>query len=275
MVFIREDEELGGYAAHACCVESAESLVGIDAVVHLAVDAEYWSVPLVYKLVRRVLVGAACTVGHVFVPVSVFILPVGEPSLLGVGVHRLKVEGTVVGNESLEALVVVAGKIVNRESAEACAYTSQTVLVYVRQVVGSVVDSRQIVVHALTGPVARYSLVPLMAVARQSATVGGNDYVVVGSHNLEVPANAPELAYGALWSTLAEEQCGVLLVGVEVWRQNHPYLHLLAVGGLHPALLHLAHFELVVECLVLVGNLLHLGLLHVLARSDDVQLVGL
>ena len=224
---------------------------------------------------RRVLVGAACAVGEILVPVSVVVLPVGEPCLLGVGVHRLEVEGSVVSDECLEALVVVACEVVDREAAEAGTNAAETILVDVRQVVGSVVDSREIVVHALACPVARHSLVPLRAVARQTAAVRSDDDIVVSRHYLEVPAVAPELAYGALRSALAEEQCRILLVRVEVWRQYYPYLHLLAVGSLHPALLHLAHLELVVERLVLEGELLHLCLLRVLAWCDDVELVSL
>ena len=161
MVLIGEDEELGGYATHACGVECSEALVGVYAVVFLAVYAEDGRVPLVDEAVRRVLICALGVVCLVAVPVGILILPVREPSLLCVGVHRLKVEGTVVGDERLEALVVMAGEIVDREASEACAHTSQLVLVNERQVVGGIVDGCEIVVHALSGPVAADLLVPL------------------------------------------------------------------------------------------------------------------
>ena len=158
-----------------------------------------------------------------------------------------------MGDERLEALVVMAGEIVDREASEACAHTSQLVLVNERQVVGGIVDGCEIIVHALAGPVAADLLVPLRAAARQSATVRCNHHIVVCRHDLHVPTVAPELAHRALRATLAEQQCGIFLILVEVGRQDHPILHLLAVGCLHPALLHLAEGELVIEQLVLEG----------------------
>ena len=49
--------------------------------------------------------------------------------------------------------IVMTSEIVYRETTEAGTYTAQTILVYVRQILGSIVDGRKIVVHALTGPV--------------------------------------------------------------------------------------------------------------------------
>ena len=48
-------------------------------------------------------------------------------------------------------------------------------------------------------------------------------------------------------AALAVKQGGVLLGRVEIGRQDHPRQHLLAVGGLHPAFLHLAHPDVVVN----------------------------
>ena len=201
-------------------------------------DAQNGGVPLVHEAVGRVGVGLAGVGGLVFVPEGIVVLPVGEPVLLGLRVHSLEVEGAVVGDEALEALVVVAGQVVHAEAAERGTHGTQAVFVYIRQVVGGIVDGHQIVVHALAGPVAAYFLAPLRAEAGQTVAVGGHNHIAVGGHDHEVPAVAPELAYGALRTALAEEQGGVFLVGVEVRGQNHPRQHVVAVGGLHPAALH-------------------------------------
>ena len=133
MILVREDEKFGWYASHACGIESTETLIGIDAIVLLTVDAEDRSVPFVNKAMWGVLVCLLCTCRSILVPVGIIVLPVREPGLLGVGVHRLKVEGTVVGDERLETLVVVRGKVINGETTEACAYASEAVLVNIRQ----------------------------------------------------------------------------------------------------------------------------------------------
>ena len=113
-----------------------------------------------------------------------------------------------------------------------------------------------------------------MSESGQTAAIWGDYDISVGCHNLEVPTIAPELAYGTLRTTLAEEQGGVFLCGVEVGGEYHPCEHILSVGGLHPAFLHLAERELREYMLVLAAYLLHLGLLHVLAGSDDIYVGG-
>ena len=110
MVLIRIDEELGWDATHAGCIEGAHALIGIDAVILLAVDAEDWSIPLVNELVRTVLVSLLGVGTLVLVPVSIVILPVREPSFLGIGIHAFQVESTIVGEERLETLVVMTGE---------------------------------------------------------------------------------------------------------------------------------------------------------------------
>jgi hypothetical protein len=80
VVLIRIDEELGWNATHAGCIEGAHALVGIDTVILFAVDAEDWSIPLVYKLMRTVLVSLLCVGTLVLVPVSILVFPVREPS---------------------------------------------------------------------------------------------------------------------------------------------------------------------------------------------------
>ena len=103
-------------------------------------DAENRRIPIGNSLMRTVLI---CTLGSlrgVFIPISIVILPVGEPRLLRVGVHRLEVESTVMSDEALEALVVVSGKIIDGEAAKAGTYRTQLILVDIRQVVGGIVD---------------------------------------------------------------------------------------------------------------------------------------
>ena len=112
MVLIRIDEELGWDATHAGCIEGAHALVGIDTVILFAVDAEDRSIPLVYKLMRTVLVSLLGVGTLVLVPVSILVFPVREPSLLCIGVHALQVESTIVREECLETLVVMTGEIV-------------------------------------------------------------------------------------------------------------------------------------------------------------------
>ena len=52
VVLVGEDEKFGWDAAQTCCVECTEALVGVDAVVHLTVDAEDRCIPLVDELMR-------------------------------------------------------------------------------------------------------------------------------------------------------------------------------------------------------------------------------
>jgi len=75
-------------------------------------DAKNRCIPLVYKLMRTVLVSLLGVGTLILVPVSILILPVAEPSLLGIGVHALQIESSVVGEERLETLVVVTGEII-------------------------------------------------------------------------------------------------------------------------------------------------------------------
>ena len=140
MVLIWIDKKLGWNATHASGIEGAHTLVGIDAIVHLAMDAEDWSIPLIYKLVRTVLVSLLGVGTLILVPVSIIILPVREPSLLGICVHALQVESTIVSEECLETLVVMTGKIIYRETTKAGTYTAQTILIYLWKIVGCIVD---------------------------------------------------------------------------------------------------------------------------------------
>ena len=76
MILVREDEEFGRDASHACCIECSETLICIDAVVLLTVDAEDRSVPFVNETVWGVLVCLLCTCRSVLVPIGIIILPV-------------------------------------------------------------------------------------------------------------------------------------------------------------------------------------------------------
>ena len=118
-------------------------------------------------------------------------------------------------DKCLEALIVVACKIIYRESSEACAYASKSVLINIRER-ASIIDSREIVVDTLTGPVARNLFTPFATEARKTATVWSYDYITISSHNLEVPTVRPELAYWALRTTLTEQKGRVLLIRVKV-----------------------------------------------------------
>ena len=180
--------------------------------------AENGRVPFVDKLVGAVLVGAFGVGREVFVPVGIIILPVAEPVLLSIGIHRLEVEGTVVGDKGLEAFVVMAGKVVDREASERGANGCHAVAVDIREIVGGIIDGREIVVDALAGPVARNGLTPLMAETGQATTVGGNHHIALRGHDHEVPTVAPELADRTLRTAFAEEQGGIFLGLVEIWR---------------------------------------------------------
>ena len=142
---------------------------------------------------RTVIVGTLSVGRHVLIPVSIIILPVREPVLLGISIHRLEVESTVVSDETFEALVVMTGKIVNREATERSAHATQTVFIDIRQVGCCVVNGAEIVVHALACPVATDLLVPLRTEAGKATTVRCYDDIAVSGHDGEVPTIAPEL----------------------------------------------------------------------------------
>ena len=218
-------------------------------------NAEDRGVPLIHKLMRRVVVGA-CGIGClILIPESIVIFPVREEYLLCIRVHRLQVEGTIVRDESLEALVVMTRQIVNAESSEAGTYGTQFVFIHVWQILCGIIDSCQIVFHALTSPVAADFLQPLLSESWQTTTVGGYYDIAVRSHNHEVPTVAPELGDRTLRTTFAEEQGGVFLCLVEVRWQNNPSEHVLAVRSLHPTLLYSGLSQLVEDMFVLLGQL--------------------
>ena len=149
---------------------------------------------------------------------------------------------------------MVSGKPIYGETSEAGTYATQAVFVDER-FFRHFVNGSEVVLHALAAIITADGFVPLYTEARKTTTVGSYDDIVVCRHNLEIPTVAPELADGTLRTTFTEEEGGVLLVRVELWRINHPGQHLLAVGGLHPAGFHLTHLQLVVNLLVFCGQL--------------------
>ena len=58
MILVGIDEELCRDATQAGGIESSEALIGVDAIVFLAMDAENGRVPLVYKAMGAVVIGA-------------------------------------------------------------------------------------------------------------------------------------------------------------------------------------------------------------------------
>ena len=177
-----------------------------------------------------------------------------------------------MGYESLEALFVDTSQIVNRETSKRSTYSTQMILIDIGQIISSIVDSSEIILHALTCPVARDFLEPLLSESRQSTTIGCYHHIPLRSHDHEVPTIAPELRNRTLRTTLAEEQSGVLLSFIEVRWQNHPGQHLLTIAGLHPTLLNSGLGQLVENVLVLEGELSNLSLLRLLeVRSYDIE----
>ncbi len=226
-----------------------------DAEVVFARDDHDGRVPLGHELVGRVGVGALRH-GVLRVPVGASVVVVDEEELLRLAVHRLEVEDAAVGDEGLEALLVAAGQIVDRVAAVGGAHAAHALAVDPR-LARHVVDGREVVADVLPRVVARDLVEPLLAERGQAAAVGRHDDVALRGHQLEVPAVAPRLRDDALRAALAVEQRGVLLRRVEVGGQDDPYEHLLAVGGRHPALLHLAQPDGVVDPPVDRGELLH------------------
>ena len=87
MVFIREDEQLRFNASQSGCIESSHSLVCVDAIVLLSMNAEDGGVPFVNEFMWGVLVSLTGILAQILIPVGIFILPVREPHLFRVCVH--------------------------------------------------------------------------------------------------------------------------------------------------------------------------------------------
>ena len=144
---------------------------------------------------------------------------------------------------------MVAGQPIDRECPVAGTDATQLILVDIGFLADGI-DGGQVVFHVLSGIVAADLFEPFHAESRHAAAVRRYDDVVVGRHDLRVPAVAPELAYRALGAALAVKKGGVLLAGIETGRVNDPCEHLLTIRGLDPSAFHAAHFQLVEDVLV-------------------------
>ena len=214
-------------------------------------------IPFVYKLVRRV---GKCVLSYriLFFPVCTTHIPVGKPFLFCFQILHFHVEDAIMCNECFEALVMMSGEPVNGETTEAGTYTTETVFVY-KRFFSHLVDSCKIILHTLTTVITTDGFIPFHSKARKSAAVGSYDDIVVGSHNLEIPAIAPELTYGALRTTFTEQEGRVFLIRVKLWRVDNPCQHLFTVCSFHPASFNLSHFQLVVNLFVFEGQLFCFG----------------
>ena len=107
VVLIGIDQQFSWYASHDGCIESRHGLVGQDAVVALAVDAEDRCIPLIHKQMWR---AGVSLLGNLvlLVPVWATQIPVHEPFLLCLEILHVDIEDTIVGNECLETLVMIA-----------------------------------------------------------------------------------------------------------------------------------------------------------------------
>ncbi len=162
-------------------------------------------------------------------------------------------------------------QIVNREAAKRGTDGAETVLIDIRKVLHSIVYRGEVVLHALSGPVAADFLEPFLPEARHTATVRSNHDITLRSHYHKVPTVAPELRDGTLRTTFAEEERGIFLRGIKVRRQDDPGQHLLTVGCLHPTLFNGGLRKLVEDVLVHFGYLLYLCIGNRVSRVNDIE----
>ena len=159
-----------------------------------------------------------------------------------------------MSNERFEPFVVMSGQPIYGESSEAGTYTSQAIFVYIR-LFCHFIDSSEIIFHTLATVVTTDLLVPFHAKSRQAATIRSNNDIIIGCHNLEVPAIRPELAYRTLRTSFTEQQSRIFLVRIKLRRIDYPCQHLFAICCFHPATFHFTHFQLVVDLLVFLRQL--------------------
>ena len=76
VVLVWEDEQLSRNAAQTGSIEGAHALIVNNAVVLFAVDAEDGRIPLIYKLMGRILVSLVGTCGTILGPIGIGLLPV-------------------------------------------------------------------------------------------------------------------------------------------------------------------------------------------------------
>ena len=199
-------------------------------------------VPTVDKEVGRVGIGVGGL--GVFLPVGAAEVPVGEPVLFGFEALLLEVEHAVVGEERLEAVIlVVACQPVYAVGTEGGTAGTDALGIDLGHILGEVVGGSHVVLHAESAIVAADFFTPFSAETGAATTVGGDDEVAGAAHDFEVPAGAPELADHALGTAFAEEKGGIGLGAVVVEGIDEPYQHLFAVGGGNPMRLGAAHAD--------------------------------
>ena len=236
------------------CVVGGHTLAGNNAEVEFAMDYADRCVPFVDKEVWRVAV--ALDGLWRLSPVGAAEIPVGKPELLGFEALLLEVEHAVVVKESFEAVVlVVTSEPVDAVAAKAGAAGSYALFVYLFAIVGEVVGGGHVVFHAESTIVTADFFTPCCAKAGDSTAVGGYDKIAGTTHNLEVPACAPELAYHRLGTAFAEEEGRVDLGAVVVVGVNQPGEHFLTVVCLDPVLLDFAHANIGEDVVVEGGQL--------------------
>ena len=76
VVLVGEDKQLGWDAFHTCSVKCTHALGGVDAIIFLAMNAEYGRIPFVDKAMGRVFVCAFGVGRLVFVPVRIIVFPI-------------------------------------------------------------------------------------------------------------------------------------------------------------------------------------------------------
>ena len=256
MVLVRINKQFSWYATHYGSVERSHGLIGKDTVILLTVDAKNRGIPFFDEQVRRVRKSALGNRILLF-PVCASHIPIGKPFLFCLQVLHLHVEDTIVGNEGFETFVVMSCQPVDGESSEAGTHTAQVVFVNERFFC-HFVDCREIILHALATVISADSFVPFHSETRKSAAVRCYNDIAVGSHNLHVPAITPELAYRALWTAFAEEQCRIFLIRIELGRIDDPCQHFFTICRFHPASFNFAHLYLIVDLLVLLSQLCRL-----------------
>src|SRR5574344_1057615 len=126
-----------------------------------------------------------------------------------------------MSNECLETLVVVSCKPISGITAETGSYTTQTVLVHIG-FLAKIVNGSQVIFHALSGIITTDFFQPFHSETGKSAAIRSDDDISVGSHDLKIPANAPELADRTLRTTFAEEQSRIFFCCIEMRRVNNP-----------------------------------------------------
>ena len=183
-------------------------------------DTKDRRIPFVHELMRRVRESTLSRSVLLF-PVRSTHIPIGEPHLFRFQILHFHIKDTIVGDKRLETFIMMTCQPIYGESTEAGAYTTQAILIYIR-FLGYLVNSSEIVFHALSAIIAADSLIPFQAKSGKTPTVRCHDNIVISRHDLEIPAVRPELAHRALRATLTEQQGRILLIRIELRRIDNP-----------------------------------------------------